>query len=93
MVRKALIPTVLCLLYDFLSLKNCVNVASKSNKQKILLQPNQDSLACQLGLMRLNVCLTYHFLLFYVCSTIILADLPTKSGDVVFYYQIMSYSQ
>jgi hypothetical protein len=30
-VRKTLIPT----LFDFLSLKNDVNVASKSNKQKI----------------------------------------------------------
>ncbi len=33
-VSKTLIPTVLWLLYDFLSLKNDVNVASKSNKQK-----------------------------------------------------------
>jgi hypothetical protein len=34
-VRKTLIPTVLGLLYDFLSLKNYVKVASKSNnKQK-----------------------------------------------------------
>jgi hypothetical protein len=34
-VRKTLIPTVLLLLYDFLSLKNDLNVASKStNKQK-----------------------------------------------------------
>ncbi len=32
-VRKTLIPCVLCLLYDFLSLKNDVNVPSKSNKQ------------------------------------------------------------
>jgi hypothetical protein len=31
--RKTLIPTALWLLYDFLSLKNDVNVASKSNKQ------------------------------------------------------------
>ncbi len=35
-VRKTLIPTVLWLLYDFLSFKNDVNVASKSNKQKNL---------------------------------------------------------
>jgi hypothetical protein len=28
--RKTLIPTVLWLFYDFLSLKNCVNAASKS---------------------------------------------------------------
>ncbi len=34
-VRKTLIPTILCLLYDFLSLK-WVNVATKSNKQKKL---------------------------------------------------------
>jgi hypothetical protein len=33
-VRKTLIPTVLWLLYNFLSLKNYVNLASKSNKQK-----------------------------------------------------------
>jgi hypothetical protein len=33
-VRKTLIPIVLRLLYDFLSLKNDVNVALKSNKQK-----------------------------------------------------------
>jgi hypothetical protein len=33
-VRKTLIPTVFSLLYDFLSLKNDVNVASKSKKQK-----------------------------------------------------------
>ncbi len=31
LVRKSLIPTFLRLLYDFLSLKNYVNVASKSN--------------------------------------------------------------
>ncbi len=35
-VRTTLIPTVLWLLSDFLSLKNYVNVASKSNKQKNL---------------------------------------------------------
>jgi hypothetical protein len=35
-VRKTLIPTVLWLLNDFLYLKNDVNVASKSNKQKNL---------------------------------------------------------
>ncbi len=33
-VRKTLIPTVLWLLYDFLSLKRDVNLASKSKKQK-----------------------------------------------------------
>ncbi len=33
-VRKTLIPTALCLLFDFLSLKNYGNVPSKSNKQK-----------------------------------------------------------
>jgi hypothetical protein len=32
-VRKTLIPIVLGLLFDFLSLKNDVNVPSKSNKQ------------------------------------------------------------
>jgi hypothetical protein len=36
-VRKTLIPTVLWLLYDFLSLKNDVNVPLKNNKQKKLL--------------------------------------------------------
>ncbi len=36
LVRKTLILTVLRLLYDFLSLKNDVNVVSKSNKQKIV---------------------------------------------------------
>jgi hypothetical protein len=35
-VRKTLISTVLRLLYDFLSLKSYVNVASKSNKPKEL---------------------------------------------------------
>ncbi len=43
-VRKTLIPTVLRLLYDFLSLKNDVHVASKSNKQKNLENPNPDPL-------------------------------------------------
>ncbi len=33
-VRKPLIPTVLLLFHDFLSLKKDVNVPSKSNKQK-----------------------------------------------------------
>jgi hypothetical protein len=33
-VSKTLIPTVLRLLFDFLSLKNDVNVPSKRNKQK-----------------------------------------------------------
>ncbi len=33
-VRKTLIPTVLRLLSDFFSLKNDVNVLSKSNKQE-----------------------------------------------------------
>jgi hypothetical protein len=33
-VRKTLIPTVLCLLYDFLYMKKYVNVPSKSNMQK-----------------------------------------------------------
>jgi hypothetical protein len=33
-IRKILIPTVLLLLFDDLSLKNDVNVSSKSNKQK-----------------------------------------------------------
>ncbi len=35
-VRQTLIPTVLWLLYDFLYLKNDINVPSKSNKQKKL---------------------------------------------------------
>jgi hypothetical protein len=35
-VRKTLIPTIFVTLFDFLSLKNDVNVASKSNKQKKL---------------------------------------------------------
>jgi hypothetical protein len=35
-LRNALIPAVLLLLYDFLSLKNDVNVLSKSDKQKNL---------------------------------------------------------
>jgi hypothetical protein len=34
MVRKTLIPTVLGLLYDFLSSKNDVNVAPKCSKEK-----------------------------------------------------------
>jgi hypothetical protein len=34
-VRKTLITTVLWLLYDFLSLKNGVDVASKNNKKQI----------------------------------------------------------
>jgi hypothetical protein len=33
-VRKTLISTVLLLLFDFFSLKNDVNIPSKSNKQK-----------------------------------------------------------
>jgi hypothetical protein len=33
-VRKTFIPPILGVLYDFLSLKNDVNVVSKSNKQK-----------------------------------------------------------
>jgi hypothetical protein len=33
-VRKTLIPDVLWLLFDFLSLKNIVNVSSNSNRQK-----------------------------------------------------------
>ncbi len=37
-LRKTLIPTVLWLLLDFLSLKNDVNVPSKSNKQKNFLE-------------------------------------------------------
>jgi hypothetical protein len=36
-VRKTLIPTVFLLLFDFLSLKNDVNVPLKSNKQKFFL--------------------------------------------------------
>jgi hypothetical protein len=35
-VRKTFIPPVIGLLYDFLSVKNDVNVALKSNKQKNL---------------------------------------------------------
>jgi hypothetical protein len=35
-VRKTLVSTVLLLLFDFLSLKNDVNVPSKSNVQKKL---------------------------------------------------------
>jgi hypothetical protein len=35
-VRKTLIPSILVTLVDFLSLKNDVNVPSKSNKQKKL---------------------------------------------------------
>jgi hypothetical protein len=34
--QKYLIPTLLGLLYDFLTLKNDVNIASKSYKQKTL---------------------------------------------------------
>ncbi len=41
-VRKTLIPTVFWLLFDFLSLKNDVNVHSKSNEQK---NPDPDLLA------------------------------------------------
>jgi hypothetical protein len=35
-VRKPLVPTVLLLLLDYLSLKNDVNIPSKSNNQKTL---------------------------------------------------------
>ncbi len=35
-VRKTLIPTVLLLFYDFLSLKNNVNVSSKNLEKKII---------------------------------------------------------
>ncbi len=38
--KKNLIPIVLWLLFDFLSLKNYVNVPSKSNKQKNLFKKN-----------------------------------------------------
>ncbi len=41
-VRKTLIPTVLWLLFDFLSLKNDVNIPSKSNKQKTFKRRSQD---------------------------------------------------
>jgi hypothetical protein len=37
-MRETLIPTVLLLFSDFLSLKNYVNVASKSNKQNKILK-------------------------------------------------------
>jgi hypothetical protein len=37
-VRKTMIPTALWLYLDFLSLKNDVNVPSKSNKQKNVLK-------------------------------------------------------
>ncbi len=37
-VRKTLIPTALRLSFDFLSLKNDVNVPSKRNKQKSFLK-------------------------------------------------------
>jgi hypothetical protein len=41
-LRKTLIPTVLCLLSDFLSLKNYVDVPvpPKSNKQKFFINNN-----------------------------------------------------
>jgi hypothetical protein len=39
-VRKTWIHTVLSLLYDFLSLKNDVNVSSKSKKQKKFVKNN-----------------------------------------------------
>ncbi len=38
-----MIPTVLWLLYDFLSLKNYLNVPSKSNKQKNLKITDENS--------------------------------------------------
>jgi hypothetical protein len=44
-VRKTLISTVLRLLYDFLSLKNGVNVASKSTKQNNL---EKNNVSCHL---------------------------------------------
>ncbi len=40
-VRRTLIPTVLWLLFDFLSFKNDENVLSKSNKQKTLFLKGQ----------------------------------------------------
>jgi hypothetical protein len=44
-VRNPLIPTVMLLFFDFLSLKNDVNVPSKSNKQKNFYpEPNPDPL-------------------------------------------------
>jgi hypothetical protein len=39
-VRKTLIPTIFLTLFDFLSLKNDVNVDSKSNKQKKIVLKN-----------------------------------------------------
>ncbi len=39
-VKKTLISTVLRLLYDFLPMKNDVNVPSQSNNQKNVLEPS-----------------------------------------------------
>jgi hypothetical protein len=47
-VRKTLIPTVLWLLYDFLSLRQDVNLASKSNKQKQII------CSCHLAIMKVT---------------------------------------
>jgi hypothetical protein len=46
LLRKNLIPAVLGLLYDYLSLKNDVNVASKSNKQKSVTNPQHWQKLC-----------------------------------------------
>ncbi len=62
--KKTLIPTVLWLLYDFLSLKNYGNLASKSNKQKNLsylfclskLTPTMDILQYWISLQVKNYC-------------------------------------
>ncbi len=51
-LRKTLISTVLWLLYDFLSLKNDVNVPSKRNKHKNLEKKNYFLLASWRSLMK-----------------------------------------
>jgi hypothetical protein len=75
--------------YDFLSLKNSVNVASKSNKQKNITRAESRVIGLPIRVDAAECCLTYPFFMFAVP----LADLPTMWGDVVFYYKTIPYSQ
>ncbi len=82
-VRKTLIPTVLWLLYDFLSLKNDVNVPSKSNKSwrshwrkkqdpdpDLDPYPNPDPLVRGKD-PRIWICIWIHSKISWICNTVL----------------------